>query len=140
MSNEPFRAQIEALIAAGHGVGAIAEALEIPAATVRAVAGVATEDDAADMMVVMKSIAHDRSVPAGVRAKVATYIHEEAKGRNEKNAAGAAALVPVLELASRLASLSRSARPARLAKPVTQLEPEKLEAPTEKTPLPEASV
>ena len=111
---EPFRRQIEALVALGHGAEAIAEALEIDPAIVRSVAGTATEQDAADMMIVLKGIAQDKSANAGVRVKAATYVHEEAKGRNEKKAvSGAAAMMPVLELAKQLSELRARTLPAK---------------------------
>lgn len=111
---EPFRRQIEALVAFGHGAEAIAEALEIDPAIVRSVAGTATEQDAADMMIVLKGIAQDKGANAGVRVKAATYVHEEAKGRNEKKAVnGAAAMMPVLELAKQLSELRARTLPAK---------------------------
>jgi hypothetical protein len=111
---EPFRRQIESLVATGYGAEAIAEALEIDPAIVRSVAGEATEQDAADMMIVLKNIALDRGNNAGVRVKAATYVHEEAKGRNEKKAAtSAAAMMPVLELAKQLSELRARTLPAK---------------------------
>jgi len=111
---EPFRRQIESLIATGYGAEAIAEALEIDPAIVRSVAGEATAQDAADMMIVLKNIALDRGNNAGVRVKAATYVHEEAKGRNEKKAAHAAAsIAPVLELAKQLSELRARTLPAK---------------------------
>lgn len=105
--------QIQALVAAGHTTVAIAEALDVDISIVRAVAGTATEGDAADMKAVLKSIALDRAAKPADRIKAAIYINEEAHGRNDKRASSLLAVTPVIEMATRLAEARTRALPAK---------------------------
>lgn len=132
---EPFRAQIEALVAQGFGTAEISEALNIDAAVVRQVAGTTTQDDAADMLIVLKGIAGDRRVNPGVRAKAAIYVHEEAHGRNSKKVEVAAGMVGILDLAAHLGSLRMKSLPSKARRevvvaPTTNAAPEAPERPS----------
>lgn len=110
---DAFKSQIHSLICSGFSTVAIAEALEIDIAVVRAVAGTADENDRADMMGVLKSIAFDKAARPADRIKSAIYIHEETHGRNEKRSANMLAVAPVIEIATRLAAARNRALPAR---------------------------
>ena len=108
---DAYKHQIASLISQGHSTHAIAEALECPLEVVRAVAGECGEAEVADMMGVLKSVAADRASPAAARVKAATYVINEARGRNDR--AGAFLdVVPVVELATRLMASRARALPA----------------------------
>ena len=68
---DAFETQIRSLIAAGHSTVTIAEALNVDISLVRAVAGTATKEDAADMICIMKNIAFDRAARGDVAGRSA---------------------------------------------------------------------
>jgi hypothetical protein len=110
---DAFKSQIHSLISSGFSTIAIAEALEVDIAVVRAVAGTADENDRADMLGVIKSIALDKGARPADRLKAAIYMHEETHGRNEKRSNNVLTVAPVIEIATRLAAARNRALPAR---------------------------
>ena len=104
--------QIRQALAQGLTVYEVAQAFGLDVTAVRAAVGAFTADDAADMRGVLYALAMDRSVKASDRIKAATYIHEEAMGRNEKRAAAAASIMGIMELNQRLIEARQKARPA----------------------------
>jgi hypothetical protein len=110
---DAIKLQIHALQELGHTPAEIADALDLDLAAVRLAAGHAGADDKADMIMVLRGIALNRSERTADRIRAATYVHEEAHGRNEKRAAASVQVEGIMELSMRLQNVRQRALPAK---------------------------